>query len=218
MRKSLKFILCLISADIIIISISLLCGLTGIFSTNEDSGRPDKTLSQHDETTADIVSEKNTSELESVSETESETTAEPAKERFYVLNSTSKVYMRDEPSSTAKALCELPANSYGDILDTEGSWTKISYDNKTGYVFSEYIITGASAEDMINQLSSSKITINRSCYIRSTPDTASPVIGNAPAGTVYRYIPSQSDEQWYAIIMPDGSAAYISTGYAGITN
>lgn len=225
MRKSLKFILCLISADIIIISISFLCGLAGVFSTNDDSGKSDKTVLQHNETTENIVPEKTSSELESgyestgeaVTGNTSDNTTEISKEHFFVLNSTSKVYMRDDASTNGKILCELPANTYGDILDTEGNWTKIFYDNKTGYVFSEYIITGASAEDMIQQLSSSKIIINKSCYIRNTPDTGSPVIGNAIAGTIYQYIVSQSDEQWYAIIMPDGSTAYISTGYADKT-
>lgn len=217
MRKSLKFILCLISADIIVISISFLCGITGVFSTNDNSGKFDKTVLQHDETTAIFESDLE-SVQESVTETTSDNTSEITKERFFVLNSTSKVYMRDEASTSGKVMCELPANSYGDILDTEGRWTKISFEGKTGYVFNEYIITGASAEDMIARLSSSKVIINKSCNVRNVPDTNSPVIGNAAAGTIYPYITSQSDEQWYAIIMPDGSTAYISTGYASITN
>lgn len=217
MRKSLKFILCLISADIIIISIAFLCGLTGVFSTNEKSEKPKKTVlaqdknSENTEVSSETISE---SDMETNSDTETTTIVE----RFIVLNSTSKVYMRDDPSTNGKIICELPANTYGEILDTEGSWTKISFDNKTGYVFSEYIITGASAEDMIEQLNSSKVIINKSCNVRRVPDTNSPVIGNAAAGTIYQYIVSQSDEQWYAIIMPDGSTAYISTGYASITN
>ncbi|MDD6857468.1 SH3 domain-containing protein [Lachnospiraceae bacterium HCP1S3_C3] len=253
MRKSFKFILCMISADIIIIAIVFLLNLTGSFSkpVSKDSGKPSVAESQTDTgadspnnvtpaepsteiRTADTV--ENTTEFTTDNETEyqtditdesaSETTTEASTEEtttlpsdsFVVLNTTSKVYLRSEASTGGKIICEIPANSHGTIISTEGSWSKVKYDGHTGYVFTEYILTGTSANDYVSDLNSDKVKIDRSCNMRNVPDTSSPVIGNAIAGTEYKYIKEKSDDQWFAIILEDGSTAYISTGYATITN
>lgn len=249
MRKSFKFILCMISADIIIIAIVFLLNLTGSFSkpVSKDSGKSSVAEAQTDTgadsrnnvtpaepsteiQTADTV--ENTTgftadnETESLTDTTYETTTEASTEEtttlpsdsFVVLNTTSKVYLRSEASTGGKIICEIPANSHGTIISTEGSWSKVKYDGHTGYVFTEYILTGTSANDYVSDLNSDKVKIDRSCNMRNVPDTSSPVIGNAIAGTEYKYIKEKSDDQWFAIILEDGSTAYISTGYATITN
>lgn len=165
-------------------------------------------------------------ETESLTDTTYETTTEASTEEtttlpsdsFVVLNTTSKVYLRSEASTGGKIICEIPANSHGTIISTEGSWSKVKYDGHTGYVFTEYILTGTSANDYVSDLNSDKVKIDRTCNMRNVPDTSSPVIGNAIAGTEYKYIKEKSDDQWFAIILEDGSTAYISTGYATITN
>ncbi len=249
MRKSFKFILCMISADIIIIAIVFLLNLTGSFSkpVSKDSGKSSVAEAQTDTgadsrnnvtpaepsteiRTADTV--ENTTgftadnETESLTDTTYETTTEASTEEtttlpsdsFVVLNTTSKVYLRSEASTGGKIICEIPANSHGTIISTEGSWSKVKYDGHTGYVFTEYILTGTSANDYMSDLNSDKVKIDRTCNMRNVPDTSSPVIGNAIAGTEYKYIKEKSDDQWFAIILEDGSTAYISTGYATITN
>lgn len=249
MRKSFKFILCMISADIIIIAIVFLLNLTGSFSkpVSKDSGKSSVAEAQTDTgadsrnnvtpaepsteiRTADTV--ENTTgftadnETESLTDTTYETTTEASTEEtttlpsdsFVVLNTTSKVYLRSEASTGGKIICEIPANSHGTIISTEGSWSKVKYNGHTGYVFTEYILTGTSANDYVSDLNSDKVKIDRSCNMRNVPDTSSPVIGNAIAGTEYKYIKEKSDDQWFAIILEDGSTAYISTGYATITN
>lgn len=238
MRKSFKFILCMISADIIIIAIVFLLNLTGSFSkpVSKDSGKSSVAEAQTDTsadsrnnvTPAEPSTEIRTAdnETESLTDTTYETTTEASTEEtttlpsdsFVVLNTTSKVYLRSEASTGGKIICEIPANSHGTIISTEGSWSKVKYDGHTGYVFTEYILTGTSANDYVSDLNSDKVKIDRSCNMRNVPDTSSPVIGNAIAGTEYKYIKEKSDDQWFAIILEDGSTAYISTGYATITN
>lgn len=229
MRNSLKFILWLISADIIIIAILFLSGLTGIFSNDKTKqiNTAQNTKAESTEITSLETTDKESSsdaeitddDEQSTGETTSQNTTEQnTTEHFYVLNNTSKVYMRDEASTTGKVISELPADAHGDVISTDGSWTKVTYNGETGYIFSEYIITGASAEEMIKLSKNPKIIINKSCNVRREPDTDSPVIGQAAAGTVYNYIEASSDDLWYAIIMPDGSTCYISTEYAGKTN
>lgn len=224
MRNSLKFILWLISADIIIIAILFLSGLTGIFSNdkNKQVNTVQSTKAESTEITSlETTGKENSSDDEVTDDDEqstAETTSQNTTEHFYILNNTSKVYMRDEASTTGKVISELPADAHGDVISTEENWTKVSYNGETGYIFSEYIITGASAEEMIKLSKNPKIIINKSCNVRREPDTNSPVIGHAAAGTIYNYIEASSDALWYAIIMPDGSTCYISTEYAGKTN
>lgn len=235
MRNSFKFILCVISADVIIIAIVFLINLTGTFSSapsnhskvikNHETDQttilsenashsdinPDTVKDSEDVTNADITFDE--------TETDEQTTEEPTtlpENSFVVMNTTSKVYLRSEASTGGKIICEIPSNSYGSVISKEGSWTKVSYDGKTGYIFSEYILTGSSANDYVNELNSAKIKITSACNIRNIPELSSPVTGNTTTGTEYQYIKELSNDDWFAIILEDGSTAYISTGYATI--
>ena len=139
-------------------------------------------------------------------------------EQFIVLSTTSKVYLREMPSTNGKIIKELSSDSYGNVISTDGRWTKVEYQGTTGYVFTDYLATGATAKDLIKNLSYSKVIVNSSCNMRRSPDTNDTVFGNAIAGTTYRYDKSKSNDNWYAIYLKDGSMAYISTGYASVCN
>lgn len=249
MRTSFKLILCLVSSDIIIIAIVMLCSFTGVTPANNNSPKnPTKelvesvttkqvdesvTISSSETEQATILNEDNNlevnSEITEMEQTltineeleitttlnEATTTAIPDN-TFVVINSTSTVYLRESASTVSKSLCEIPVNSTGTVISKEDNWTKVEFNGQTGYIFSEYIVTGSSAADFIVNKNTNTVIINNTCYLRGTPDTSSPIIGNAPAGTEYQFIPEKSNEQWYAIIMADGSTNYISTGFASV--
>lgn len=239
MPKIFKFILGLISADIVIIAIVFLLGLTGVIDSgnkkntsvkvakNDTYETESSTTNKHSDkipetkdsaaATTDTAPSSSTEQL--TTDNDETTTKEiSADNQFIVLKTTSKVYLREMPSTNGKIIKELSSNTYGDVISSSGGWTKVNYNGTTGYVYSEYLATGDSASDLIKQLNFSKITINSSCNMRHTPDTNAEVFGNAIAGTTYQYDASKSDENWYAIILPDSSIAYISTGYASVTN
>lgn len=235
MRNSFKFILCMISADIIVIAIIFLITLTGTFSSATPNNSEvlknletnQTTILSESASDSDIIPDID-NESENITyndissdetKTDETTTEEPTtlpENSFVVMNTTSKVYLRSEASTGGKIICEIPSNSYGSIISKEGSWTKVNYDGKTGYVFSEYILTGSSANDYANELNSAKIKIISACNIRNVPELSSPVTGNTITGTEYQYIKELSNDDWFAIILEDGSTAYISTDYATI--
>ena len=71
-----------------------------------------------------------------------------------VSNVSNYLNVRDNPSeSTGKIIAKLPSNAGCDILDTstEG-WYKIRSGKITGYVKSEYILTGQEAKDKAMQV------------------------------------------------------------------
>lgn len=229
MSKYYKTMLMIVSADIIVVAIMFLLSLTGTVKydklesttalsqqittiTNEtiSSDNPETTVDVDIENTvpADTTLETINNNKETISSTE----------QFIVLSTTSKVYLRKMPSTNSEIIKELSPDSYGNVISKDGKWTKVEYEGTTGYVYSEYLATGTTASDLINQLSVSKVVINKSCNMRHSPDTNDTVFGNAPAGQTYKYNKSESDENWYAIYLEDGSMAYISTSYASITN
>lgn len=265
MRSSFKFILCLISADIIIITMALLLSLTGVLNVNSSQHKSDnesdfvsdaetnditEMISDNDtddnaeqfsdnvtddntEQLSDNITDDNTEQLsgnnindntEKVSDSEAEdtstvseeTTTEFDKNTFVVINNTSTVYLRKDASVSGEIICELPSGATGTIISKKDEWSKVSFEDKTGYVFNEYIVDGSAASDFITATNTASVIINSSCYMRDNPDTESPVTGTAPAGKKYQYIPESSDSLWFAIITEDGSIKYISTGYADI--
>lgn len=231
MRKSFKFILCMISADVVIISIVFLLNLTGAVSAKSDRADSSAEKTYAENTTGDLseetakiseepaADEQSTTSGEALTDIdETSSSAESNEDLFVVINTSSKVYLRNEASTGGAILCEIPANSHGTVISAGNTWSKVKYNDQTGYVFTEYILTGESANDYINNVNSSRLIIDKSCNMRRVPDTSEPVIGNAIAGTEYQYIKESSDEQWYAIILEDGSTAYISTGYASLIN
>lgn len=242
MRSSFKFILCLITADIIIIAMVLLLSLTGVLnvkSSNHKSVSETKLVSENKEkntedksydknitsSAAEQTSDTNTKDTteqisddtsEETSDTPEETTTEFDKNTFVVINSTSTVYLRETASVSGEIICELPAGATGKIISKEDDWSKVSFEDKTGYVFNEYIVNGSTASDYINAVNTATIVIKSSCNMRDTPNTESPVTGTAPVGEKYQYIPESSNSLWFAIITDDGSIKYISTGYADV--
>ena len=55
--------------------------------------------------------------------------------------------IREEPSENATIIGKMTSKSAGDILETVDGWYKIKSGPVTGYVSSEYILTGQAAKD-----------------------------------------------------------------------
>lgn len=183
-------------------------------TTDSIGSNNDTTTTETTENT--VTDESNNSTDKTEQHEENDTSGES--QQFIVLSTTSKVYLREMPSTNSTIIKELYPESYGNVISVDGRWTKVEFEGTTGYVFSDYLATGDTAKDLIKNISYSKVIINSSCNMRRSPDTNDEVFGNAMAGTTYRYDKSKSNDNWYAIYLEDGSMAYISTGYASVAN
>lgn len=59
------------------------------------------------------------------------------KERLFFIRE--NVNLREKPSNTSKRLLTIPKGTHLDVLSTEGSWYKVKYSNKTGYLSTAYV-------------------------------------------------------------------------------
>ena len=54
-------------------------------------------------------------------------------------DSSERLNLREEPSTSADVLDKIPDGEEVEVLE-EGEWAKIEYDGKTGYVLNEYLV------------------------------------------------------------------------------
>lgn len=133
-----------------------------------------------------------------------------------VSNVSNYLNVRDNPDEkTGKIIAKLPSNAGCDILDTstEG-WYKIRSGKITGYVKSEYILTGQAAQDKAMQVAKLMAIANTDgVNVRSEPNTSSTIwtqISNSE-----RYLVVSQQDGWVEIELDD-STAYISSDYVDV--
>ncbi len=78
----------------------------------------------------------------------SDNTPVPGFSNIGIANVDTNLLIRKGPGENEKVLGKLPRHAGCSILDTSGEWTKISSGKVTGYVKSEYLITGSAASQM----------------------------------------------------------------------
>jgi len=124
--------------------------------------------------------------------------------------------VRDNPSeSSGKIIAKLPGNSGCDILDTStDGWYKIRSGKITGYVKSEYILTGQQAQDKAMQVAKLMAIANTDgVNVRSEPSTNSSIWTQIASNE--RYLVTSQQDGWVGIELDD-STAYISSDFVDV--
>ncbi|MBE5927632.1 MAG: NlpC/P60 family protein [Lachnospiraceae bacterium] len=89
-----------------------------------------------------------------------------------VANVTNYLNVREEPSMTGKILGKLPMNAGCEILDEVNGWYKIESGNVSGYVSSEYLLTGQKALKRAKKAISTYATVTcDQLKVRQEPNT-----------------------------------------------
>ena len=114
-----------------------------------------------------------------------------------------------------KIIAKLPSNAGCDILDTSTSgWYKIRSGNITGYVKSEYILTGQQAKDKALQVAKLMAISNTDgVNVRTEPNTNSSIytqISNSE-----RFLVADQQDGWVKIEIDDQDA-YLSSDYVDV--
>lgn len=122
--------------------------------------------------------------------------------------------VRDNPSEDGKVIAKMPSKSAGDILETLDGWYKIKSGNITGYVKSDYILTGAAAKDeALNQAELMAVVNTDMLNVRAEPSTESKIwtqISNNERYNVLKQI-----DGWVEIEL-DSTSAYVSTDFVDV--
>ena len=133
-----------------------------------------------------------------------------------VSNVSNYLNVRDNPDEKkGKIIAKLPSNAGCHILDTSTSgWYKIRSGNITGYVKSEYILTGQQAKDKALQVAKLMAISNTDgVTVRTEPNTNSSIytqISNSE-----RFLVADQQDGWVKIEIDDQDA-YLSSDYVDV--
>jgi len=123
--------------------------------------------------------------------------------------------VREEPNESGKIIGKMPSKAAGNILETTDGWYKIQSGNITGYVKSDYILTGQAAKDEALQVAELMAIVNTDMLnARTEPSTDSKIwtqISNNERYPVLKQI-----DGWIQIELEENSSAYVSTDYVDV--
>lgn len=127
-----------------------------------------------------------------------------------VSNVTNYLNVRETPGEDGKIIAKLPSNAGCDVLETgDDGWYKIRSGGITGYVKSEYILTGQEAQDKALQVAKLMAFTNTDgVNVRTEPTTESSIWTQLASNEKY-LVASQTDG-WVEIELDDTNA-YISS-------
>ena len=139
----------------------------------------------------------------------------------------STLRVRSEANTSSTVLDKLSNGTKVDVISTTNGWYKISYEDLTGYVSSDYLILD-DAQDAVSAVSASspadavaaqstpqpmaettygKVTAS-SLNVRSEPNTDSAKVGSLKSGKIVQIL-GQTQSGWYQIENGYISAEYV---------
>lgn len=122
--------------------------------------------------------------------------------------------IREEPSENATIIGKMTSKSAGDILETVDGWYKIKSGPVTGYVSSEYILTGQAAKDEALQVAELMAIVSTDrLNARTEPSTDADIWTQISSNE--RYAVLQQLDGWVEIEL-DTSTAFVSTDYVDV--
>lgn len=163
----------------------------------------DTTVTTEEVTTEAIVAEMATVEEVQEEKSEEATTAEPEEESKFanrcIADVEETLNIRKGPSTDTEFVGSMNPGAIATVLGTEGEWTKIKSGDVEGYVLSEFVLTGESAEELAEEYVTLRGTVlEDGVNIRSEKSTDADilvVLDKDDTITVLENPEGQSDEE-----------------------
>lgn len=124
--------------------------------------------------------------------------------------------IRQEPKEDGKIIGKMTSKSAGEILETteDGKWYKIKSGPVTGYVSTEYILTGQPAkEEALQEAKLMAIVSTDRLNARTEPNTEAPIWTQISNSERYNVLSQQ--DGWVEIEL-DTTSAYVATDYVDV--
>lgn len=170
------------------------------------------------ETTTAVTTEAETTTAET---TTAETTTEAPKEiSIYDSIAMSQVdnyvNVRSAPNTDAEIVGKIYNNCAATILGTEGEWYKIESGNCTGYIKSEYFVTGEEAEAIAINCGYVNATVTtETLNVRDGQGTDCKLLTQLPEGGVFDVI--QYGDGWVYLNVDEDVQGWVSMDYVDIS-
>ncbi len=119
--------------------------------------------------------------------------------------------VRAEADETADKVGMLYKDCGGTILERRDGWTKLQSGNIIGWASDEYLLFGAEAQALANDVGKMVATINtETLRVRMEPNTDSGIYGLLPKGDIVEVL---SQEDGWVCLDYEGSDGYVSVEY-----
>ena len=122
----------------------------------------------------------------------------------YKVITANDVNFRSGPSTSYSVIGQFDKGDKVEYLGESGSWVKVKYSNKTGYVYGDYV------GDDTSSTTTTKYVNATSLNVRSGPSTSYSIIGKLTNGTKVEVI---STSNGWSKINYDGQTGYVSSDY-----
>ncbi|MCI8327797.1 MAG: C40 family peptidase [Lachnospiraceae bacterium] len=157
----------------------------------------------------------------SVSEKEVETTKEPTEavdtygyKNLGIANVSETLNIREAPTTDAALVGKMPQKSAAEILETLSGWYKIQSGDVTGYVSSDFIVTGMEARSMAEDVKHTIATVKTTTLnVRQEPNTECSILALMPQGEELNVL---EDKDGWIKVDVDDSQGYISKEFVDI--
>ncbi len=128
---------------------------------------------------------------------------------------TNYVNIRKEPNEESEILGKLYNDSAATVLSKKGDWYKVQSGSVTGYIKSEFLVTGAEAAKVADSAGTRIATVNTATLrVREKASTEAPIVTLVPIGDDFKV--KKEVDGWIKISV-DGDIGYVSSDYVDLS-
>lgn len=125
------------------------------------------------------------------------------------------VNVRDIPSEDGKVVGKLYNNSAGEWLDKDGDWYKIKSGSVTGYVKSEFVVSGDAAVELAKKVGERVAVVTTTTLkVRESASLDAPVLGLVPMED--RLTVVEENDNWCKVSIEEGDG-WVSKEYVKVS-
>lgn len=125
--------------------------------------------------------------------------------------------IRESASEDAKLVGVLQNNAGCNIIETQGGWSKIKSGKVTGFVKSEYLVTGEEANKLAEQVMTTVAIVNtETLYVRKEPSKNVGIVSMVPIEEELEVKEDLGD--WLHVELDEDDSGYISKDYVVLSH
>lgn len=124
---------------------------------------------------------------------------------------TTRVHVRAQPSTSSASLTILSPGQRVTAAGTSNGWTKVSWQGRTAYVYSKYLTSTQTTDQVTTSGSSGAAYTTANLNVRTGPSTSHTIVAVAPKGKSLSLTGKVSGS--FSQITWNGSARWVATRY-----
>ena len=123
--------------------------------------------------------------------------------------------VREQATTDSDIVGKMQGDAACEILEADGEWTKISSGNVTGYVSSEFLLTGDAARAKAAEIKTTVAKVNTTTlYVREATNTDCRIVALVGTGEEVEVL--EALDGWYKVSVDD-EEGYISADYVEVS-